>query len=168
MSNDAMRAYLESRLTTDYHAHPEVTMDLAGCSCVRIHDPAKDVQIGDFLYYYSDQLDSFSLYEVTEINREAGKCEVYKIDSDSPEVEQDHDSPAWPRSRELRNGHCDNFYRPDAEDRARVERTGFESQYIPLFPGMHRKIQPRRLHVRLYYTPPVSRVRSWLARFFGL
>lgn len=158
--SDAMRSYLQWRNQNDVHARPEQYMELAECDCEWI-SPA-EVQVGDFKYYYSDQLDAFTLYEVVKVDHAAGGCSVVVIDTDGPEVESN-----WPRIASLRPSHCDNFYRPSPADRERVERNGFQSQYVPLFPSMTRPIQRRHLTVRLYYKPPAAKVAGWFKRFFN-
>lgn len=160
MSNDGVRAYLEARLTSDVHEHHAKQMELGGMRCRQIRP--EEVLVGDFLYHYSDQLDAFSLYEIVEINAERKRCRTIVIDQDSPELYHGYDG----RWEALATNHCNNFYRADPMDRERAERYGFDSMNVPLFPSLSRPNQRRYLNIRLYYIPPVARLRRWWQGWF--
>lgn len=148
-----LRSYLKMRMENDFHPHQAKQQELGGMRCEQIDDPINNVVVGDFLYYYSDQLDAFTLSEVVSVDRDKAMIETVLIDTDSPEVED-----SSPHKYPLKTNHCEQFYRPTIEDRYRAERNGFQSMYMPLFPGMTREIQRRHLVNKLYYKPAWKQV----------
>lgn len=163
ISKDTIRAIV----MTDVHTGHSPTIRLANCDCRYIKPHA--ARAGDFYYHYSSQLDAFNLWEVLSVDHERGVCELRTIDSDHLEIHSSVTRP--PRTAPLEEDRCNKFYRPDAEQRVRVEREGFTSAYVPMFASAARI--PRRRLFLMTGAPdaipvpntPVRRATSWL-RFF--
>lgn len=136
-----MSAVLYERIMTNHHEGQQPKRILAECNCVQIK--AEEVAVGDFRYHYSNQLDTFILWEVIGVDRERMICQVKTIDTDSPEV-----TTYWDGEQSLVDS-FNKFYRPAAVDRARVERAGFNSDYIPLS-SFARPTQRRGLSLKLH------------------
>lgn len=163
---DAHSGAMYEAIMTNHHEGHKQTRTLGGMRCTQI--PAAEVVPGDLRYHYSDQLDAFHLWEVIEVDRARNVCKIVGIDSDG------NDLSYWDGEVALKDGY-DKFYRPDPEDRKRVEREGFESAYEPMW-FSHAQTPRRMLHLKLYYKSPAQQVKTSLTesalahvikRFFG-
>lgn len=131
-------AVLHELIMTNHHHGQSAERTLAECRCVQI--TAAEVVPGDFRYHYSKQLDTFILWEVISVDRASTTCLVKTIDDDKSIIDG-----YWDGEQTLVDG-FNKFYRPAPEDRARVEKHGFESDYFPMYPGMQ---APARRHLSL-------------------
>lgn len=136
-----MRAVLYEQVMTNHHEGHKKERVLAGCRCVQIS--AAEVVPGDFRYHYSNQLDTFILWEVLSVDHERLVCEVKTIDVDCPEIDD-----YWDGEQSLVDG-FNKFYRPNPEDRARIEKNGFDGDYSPMSLVHSRPAQRRHLSLKL-------------------
>jgi hypothetical protein len=156
----------EQMLMTNYHLKQTENgcIELAGMRCCRI--PPEALTVGDFLYHYSNQLDAFSHYEVTEVVEPGKSWRAVCIDNDMPS--------AIGTSRVFSIGHGMEYrtpYRAMVEERLALEKSGGawegDLDYISMLAG--KRDTTRRLANTLYWKPVsvAQGLRRWWQQIFS-
>lgn len=119
------------------------TENIAGMRCEKLSNGER-LQLGDIVYGYYSQTDGFTIYDVVEIN-----------DNHAVMQEIDCDGRFDENQSKLSNTllivgptRFDTFYRPNPEDRKKVESEGFNSASFSRFGG--NTIQKRKLAIRIH------------------
>lgn len=132
------------------HTMSSENENIAGMVCRRLSN-GEPLQLGDIVYGYYSQTDGFTIYDVIELTDTHAVMQT--IDADCMfEEEQEKLSNTLLIAGPTR---FDTFYRPNPEDRKRIENEGFDSASFSRFGG--NRIKKRKLAIKIYPTPGVSK-----------
>lgn len=117
--------------------------NIAGMNCERLANGER-LQLGDIVYGYYSQTDGFTIYDVVEIND--NHAVMQEIDCDG---RFDETHPKLSNTLLIVGPtRFDTFYRPNPEDRKKIEQEGFYSASFSRFGG--NTIQKRKLAIRVH------------------